>query len=207
MKTLYIRKVEKEDEGFLGRKKRTFLELKWLERYSKTENISLFMVEDRYMNEIISKVEELRQIPSGYWEKNQSLYWKTPFLGYNEEILWYNIGTEGIINKNIKWLDVITNYRIMEYFFHNHLANTILLFAVDDIVIMNRHSSSQSYSIGNYYGGRNTIMSFRNSNTKSRTIGDVIIMHGGKPFITFHQVSDPQGIKNLIKSAKKQIYG
>ena len=33
---------------------------------------------------------------------------------------------------------------------------------IDDVIVMNRHTSSQTYSIGNYYSGRHSIMGLSN---------------------------------------------
>jgi hypothetical protein len=214
--------INEEKKRLFGSKNDLVVELKWQrnDHLKQKELSGIFNVEDKYAKEIISNIKNCSKVPDGYWEKKPietkdssgqrtsiDLFWRTPFLASGEEIVLYNIGTEGIINKSIKWLEVITNYRILEYVFNDHTSNVIVMEGIDDVVVMNRHTSSQTYSIGNYYSGRHSIMGFSNRNSTSRTIGDVVIMNQGKPFITLNQVSDPQGVKNLIKSMKKQRLG
>ena len=113
------------------------IELKWQrnDHLKQKELSGIFNVEDKYAKEIISNIKNCSQVPDDYWEKKPietkdfsgertsiDLFWRTPFLASGEEIVWYNIGTEGILNKSIKWLEVITNYRILQYFFNDNLT-------------------------------------------------------------------------------------
>jgi ribosomal protein L40E len=69
---------------------------------------------------------------------------------------------------------------------------------------MNQRRASNSTSIGTYAMSRYNITGFRNSRTTSLTIGDLQFIAEGRPYITFRQLGDPNGLARLIKSLKQQ---
>lgn len=120
-----------------------------------------------------------------------------PELGEGEEVLWQRQLTKGVFKKQVVAVERITNYRI------NQNEKVIGFGMVEDIVVMNRHSVSSGSSAGvitGRYGARTMVGS---GSSKSHQVGDLVFMYQGKPFITFQQVTDPNGISDLLKSAWK----
>lgn len=91
-----------------------------------------------------------------------------------------------------------------------HQSATIFLPAIDDTVVLNKQTGSQSDHAGIYsdnfrrYGG--TGYSMGSSEGASRAMGDVSFIQGGKPIVTFYQVFDPQGLAEVAKSIKEQLF-
>ena len=111
--------------------------------------------------------------------------------------------TEGTINKHVTWLDVITNQRILEYSFQQHGANTIALSALEDVIVTNQKRISQSNSYGSYGRSKYHIAGTGTTRSTGVTIGDIVFISQGRPFITFYQVQDPRGLTKLVKSISK----
>ena len=44
-----------------------------------------------------------------------------------------------------------------------------------------------------------------NTQSRSKTIGDVVFMHKGTAVMRFNQIADPQGVARLAKSVKKNV--
>src|SRR2546426_12821596 len=101
-----------------------------------------------------------------------------PTSDQKEQVIWCLNFTKGIFHKKIVDSWIITNYRV--------LANNseIWLKDIDDIIVTNQRSVSNSTSI---------------------SIGEVLFLYQGKPYVIFRQVSDPQGIARLAKAARKRI--
>jgi hypothetical protein len=92
----------------------------------------------------------------------------------------------------------ITNYRVIQN------NSQISLKDVDDIVVMNQHRVSQSSHIGTYTG-RYTRFGYGTSRSTGVSVGDVVFMYQGRPYIVFRQITDPNGVARLAKSARKQL--
>jgi hypothetical protein len=101
-----------------------------------------------------------------------------PTSDQKEQVIWCLNFTKDIFHKKIVDSWIITNYRV--------LANNseIWLKDIDDIIVTNQRSVSNSTSI---------------------SIGEVLFLYQGKPYVIFRQVSDPQGIARLAKAARKRI--
>jgi hypothetical protein len=72
------------------------------------------------------------------------------------------------------------------------------------VVVMNQHRVSQSNYMGTYYG-RYTRFGMGNSQSRSKTIGDVVFMNQGRTVMRFNQIADPSGVVRLAKSIRKNI--
>jgi hypothetical protein len=67
----------------------------------------------------------------------------------------------------------------------------------DDVVVMNQHRVSQSNYMGTYYG-RYARFGMGNTQSRSKTIGDVVFIRQGIPVIRFNQIlMELQGLQNL----------
>jgi hypothetical protein len=115
-----------------------------------------------------------------------------------ERIVWHNEITKGIFHKHIVEIERITNYRVIQN------NSEILLKDVDDIVVINQHRISQSSHVGTYTG-RYTRFGYGTSSSTGVSIGDVVFMYQGRPCIIFRQITDPNGVARLAKSARKQL--
>jgi hypothetical protein len=71
---------------------------------------------------------------------------------------------------------------------------------VSDVIVMNVRRIGQSYQGGSYrsrnYGGF--------SISSSQQFGTVIFMVHGAPRLTWNNISDPYGLKNLVMQMKKR---
>jgi hypothetical protein len=115
-----------------------------------------------------------------------------------EKTIWHNEITKGIFKKQVVDTQGITNYRVI----HNN--SQILLKDVDDIVVMNQHRVSQSSYMGTSTG-RYARFGYGSSTSKGISVGDVVFMYQGRPYIIFKQIADPNGVVRLAKSARKQL--
>lgn len=73
--------------------------------------------------------------------------WKSPEkeqieLG-REETLWRNQITQGIFNKKVVEVQIITNHRVLR----NDCVFGAMLNDIDEMVVMNQHRVSESYTI------------------------------------------------------------
>jgi hypothetical protein len=127
--------------------------------------------------------------------------WKVPIettaLG-TERIVWHNELTKGFFHKHVVDTQRITNYRVI----HNN--SEISLKDVDDIVVMNQHRVSQSSYMGTSTG-RYARFGYGTSRSTGTSVGDVVFMYQGRPYIIFKQIFDPNGVARLAKSARKQL--
>src|SRR5829696_6413204 len=115
-----------------------------------------------------------------------------------EETLWRNQVTKGIFKKMVVEVQTITNYRILRN------DKGIMFKDIDDMVVTNQHRVSQSNYMGTYYG-RYTRFGVGNTQSRSKTIGDVVFMRQGRPVIRFNQIADPHGVVRLAKSVKRNV--
>lgn len=175
-------------------------------------------IEDKKVKEFIQIVQSLSQISKGYWSTAECIhnhhnkpavskvFYKAPFLAENEEILWMRTMDEGIINRHVRMLFALTNFRAIEYDFKSHECGRVFLSNVDDIVVMNQHRESDSQSSGSFRRtGEYLGTSSSESRARSRIVGDVVFMADGKSMIQFSHVTDPQGLVRLAKAARDDI--
>ena len=82
----------------------------------------------------------------------------------------------------------------------------VLLPALEDVVVNNQRRTSSTDSVafysGSYHRYAGSLSGVRNTKGTSVTIGDVVFIADGKPFITFNQVADPHGLARVVRSKK-----
>jgi hypothetical protein len=110
------------------------------------------------------------------------IYPMAPFLAEGEEIIWHQMKTEGRRNNKVEWIQALTNYRVFHY-----AGAMVLLPALEDVVVNNKRRTSRTNSVGFYSRSYHNLSGFRNSTGTSTTIGDVVFIAMGKPFIIFSQ--------------------
>jgi hypothetical protein len=153
-------------------------------------------------NEIISEqtnVENKPQITS------------TIPLTEGETILWHRDSTHGLIHKEVTAEEAVTNKRCLKYDVTNKLVvGQVGIENMPEVVIMNVHRVNDSLGGGIFltprmlglpglplgiYGGP------RRGNMK--IFGDVNLMVKGNMVMTFENVKDPQGLRQLIQALKR----
>jgi hypothetical protein len=179
-------------------------------------------VKKKYVWEILNQIKHLQRLEEEYWETinlqysvngepmSSAIYYKTPFLAKGEEVLWIIRKGHGKLHKHIDWLQALTNFRVIRYHFRTHKFETVFLYDVEDIIIANQHTTSTSSRIGTFTRRENKssflLTKRMTSPNKNSTVGDVIFVHNGKPFITFYQIQDPVALAELAKTTAKQYF-
>ena len=172
------------------------------QQQKQQQNLSSIMlnVEDKQVPEIMQYTQGIKEIEDkNYWSNVYGL----PFLLEGESFVWSNLQTEGTIKKRATWLEAVTNYRILQYSIQQHAANYVTLAALEDVVVMNQKRISQSSGYASYGRSRYHVAGTGGSRSTGMTIGDIVFVSQGRPFITFSQVQDPRGLVKLIKSINK----
>jgi len=136
-------------------------------------------------------------------------------LAGGENILWHRDSTRGIIHKEIRLEEAVTNKRCLKYDVQNHqLVAQVGIENMPEVVIMNVHRVNDSLGGGVFltprmfglpglpfglYGGPRR--------GKLKISGDVSIMVDGNIVMTFENVNDPQGVRQLIQALKRAHMG
>jgi hypothetical protein len=199
-----VKVVEETKKSFMRKKQDLLLELSFYtnQQQKQQQNLSsiLLNVEDKDVPVIMQYTQGIKEIEAkNYWSNVYGL----PFLLEGESLIWSDLQTEGMINKRAIWLDVATNYRIFQYSMKNHGANYVAFGALEDVVVMNQKRVSQSSGYASYGRSKYHIAGTGGSRSTGMTIGDVVFVSQGRPFITFSQVQDPRGLAKLIKSISR----
>lgn len=132
------------------------------------------------------------------------VFYATPFLAPGERVIWSEYGTEGLFSRRYKWLKAVTNFRAIYYDFEAHRADAVMLPGVGDVLVTNKWTETKTErSTDAGYRVRYMGHSRRTTQAKtSRTVyGNVLIMHGGHPFMKLASVKDPDGVAAMIKYA------
>ena len=119
----------------------------------------------------------------------------------DERIAWEKDYKEGLIHRHIERAYIITNRRVIAL---DMVAGRVMVsipIRDTDIVVMDRHTSSTSTGGGTYHGGMSS--SIRNSS--SRSVGTIIFMTNGVERIKLGGIGDPDGVKNLFNSVKREV--
>jgi ribosomal protein L40E len=183
------------------------------------ENSIKVDLEDKYIDSFMEDIETVRRntYDTKYWHYGQltlptdgnepkvvDFYPAAPFLSEGEEVIWSYISTEGILNKKAVWMNVLTNYRALQYFYKERTANYMLITAIDDVLVTNKSRTSNTASIGSYSRSRYHLGGVGNAKTTSTTVGDVDLYANGRLYIKFSQIGDPHGLAAVVKSIRKQ---
>jgi hypothetical protein len=136
-------------------------------------------------------------------------------LAEGERILWHRDSTHGIIRKEVTLEEAVTNKRCMKYDVPNDkvLAQAGIE-SMPEVVVMNLHRVNDSLGGGIFltprmpglpglpvglYGGP------RRGNLK--VFGDISLMVNGNIVMTFENIKDPQGVRQLIQALKRAHLG
>jgi len=203
-----------ETKGRIAKRQDQVIEIVYEQRTIRGEHIAILKIEDKYISDILQAINVIKSNVADeiYWTyrsltftaetdhqtKTIGIYFLAPFMAQEEEIVWENT-VFGKQNK-LSWTQLITNYRIYEYDFNTHQGRALLFPGLEDIVVMNQRRTSKSNTVATYARSRYMVAGSGNTNTTSRTLGDLVFIFDGKPFVTFSQISDPHGLARLLKS-------
>ena len=135
-------------------------------------------------------------------------------LAEGESILWHRESTQGLIHKEVTMEEAVTNRRCLKYDVKNkQILAQIGLNNGPEVIVMNLHRINDSLgggvfltprmfglpSLGGFgvYGGprRGTLKVF----------GDVSFMYQSKAVLTFENVKDPQGVRQLVMALEREL--
>ena len=179
-------------------------------------------VDDGKAGEIVQEINTLKDIEAEYFKASEfeyregdrwvrsRFYVQTPFLAQGEQVLWKEEDMAGFISKRYKWVKAVTNIRALYYEFDTHKSTFITLPIIEDVVVTDKRveSSSQHQAMAYTFRPCSGPYSYSNvqGNTQatSVTIGDVLIIYGGRPVIRLNSVEDPDGVAALVRAAVKE---
>jgi hypothetical protein len=134
-------------------------------------------------------------------------------LNEGERILWHKETTHGLLHKDVILEEAVTNRRCVKFDTVNKTVTAqIGITHWPEVVVMNLHRVNDSLgggvfltprmfglpSLGGFgvYGGpRRGVL---------KVFGDVSFLSEGKVIMTFENVKDPQGVKQLVEALKRQ---
>ncbi len=148
------------------------------------------------------------ETPQGEFQQVNSLIPLTE----GERILWHKETTHGLVHKEVTMEEAVTNKRCLKYDAQSKsIVAQIGINHWPEVVIMNVHRVNDSLGGGVFltprmlglpalpfgvYGGP------RRGNLK--IFGDVSFLSEGKVVLTFENVKDPQGVRQLVEALKRQ---
>lgn len=139
-------------------------------------------------------------MPLGWKKSNVA---QPPQLSSDEEIIWSSVNKKGISHREISQYMCITNFSIILSRVNAAIAKIPLSF-IDDIIIIDSHSQGQGSHMTVGTGGYYSRAYIGTSNFKSQSVGNIIMMHGGRPIMTWNNMKSPYELKNLILTEKRQ---
>ena len=117
-----------------------------------------------------------------------------------ERVAWELDFKEGVLHRHVTKSYLITNARVLAVDVSNHRVVISLPIRDTDLVVMNRHFSSEGVGGGVYHGG---VYSGTRSSS-SRSMGTLVFLTGGIERIKLGGVGDPEGVKNLFTVIKRE---
>src|SRR5215207_9502472 len=118
-------------------------------------------------------------------------------LSAGEEILYSVLNTKGIFRKKLTGRIILTNLKLV--------ANEYELppSEVNDVVILNRHRTGQAHYTSYNVRGGHVRSGAGSMNSKGFTIGDLIVISQNRTDVILRNISDCEGLRNLILSLCK----
>jgi hypothetical protein len=120
-------------------------------------------------------------------------------LPAGESVLWKRSFSKGIVHRHLTFTEVVTNMRAMCIDDENVKLAGYIPLKMAEVFVDKEHREYSGVHTGvearGMYGGT--------SSGTSVTYGNVNFMSNGRIFLTFFNVRDPNGLKNLINASKK----
>lgn len=134
-------------------------------------------------------------------------------LSEGERILWHKETTRGLVHKEVVMEEAVTNKRCIKYNTENkQVVAQIGISHWPEVVIMNVRRVNDSLGGGVFLtprmfglpglGGFGVYGGPRRGFLK--VFGDISFLSEGKVIMTFENVKDPQGVKQLVEALKRQ---
>jgi hypothetical protein len=134
-------------------------------------------------------------------------------LADGENILWHRESSRGLIHKEVTIEEAVTNRRCLKYDVENkQVVAQIGINHWPEVVVMNVHRVNDSLGGGVFLtprmfglsglGGLGVYGGPRRGYLK--VFGDVSFMKEGKTVLTFENVKDPQGVRQLVEALKRE---
>jgi hypothetical protein len=134
-------------------------------------------------------------------------------LNEGERILWHKETTRGLVRKEVVMEEAVTNKRCLKY--NTETKQVVAQIGIThwpEVVIMNVHRVNDSLGggvfltprmfglpglggFGVYGGPRRGLL---------KVFGDISFLSEGKVIMTFENVKDPRGVKQLVEALKRQ---
>jgi ribosomal protein L40E len=213
--------VASETKGTFRKKEDLMLKINFRAN-DNSERWMIINMEDKQVNDFFNQMNILKQKESDevYWSHRRltfqdnsgqtrtvDIYPLTPFLAEGEVIVWHNMKSHPNFKNKISMLEVFTNYRVFKYSYDQHVGSVVLLPSIDDITVANLRQSSNIQPVGTYILSSHQLSTSRNVGT----VGDITFVSGGKLFLTFSQISDPEqlasSVRLMIQQTSMQIGG
>jgi len=134
-------------------------------------------------------------------------------LTEGERILWHKETTHGLVHKEVTMEEAVTNKRCLKY--DTQSRNIVAQIGIShwpEVVVMNVHRVNDSLGGGVFLtprmfglpglGGFGVYGGPRRGNLK--IFGDISFLSEGKMILTFENVKDPQGVRQLVEALKRQ---
>jgi len=129
-------------------------------------------------------------------------------MNEGEQIQWAHTVTRGMLRKEPvqKW--IITNMRasILDLVTKDNPKQKMssVGLALADVVVMNQRRQSSGDRIGSFVYVRGAGAGTSTYSSTSRSYGDLVFYLAGREVLRFPGISDPQGVKRMIATLKKQ---
>lgn len=140
-------------------------------------------------------------LPAGFSNTKDSSSYDSATSNEGEVVLWYREHKKGIFNRKVTSVEKITTKGISV----NDNDIHVPYFDLENIIIMNQHRSYSSVRSGVWNGSYNMGMTsganYGVSQGTSKTVGDLVFYRKGGELLTFKDIHDPQGLKQLATTA------
>lgn len=212
-----IEKYAETEKGLTGTKNN----VKVLVSYDDGSPHSVaFDVADDKVDELINEIDFMRLYERQYFDaldfeyrqgngwRPSKLYARTLYLADGEQVLWMDDGSSWLGFGSYKWVKALTNFRVFYYDFKAHQCNSLSLPMVESVVVANKRRETRSDHQGEMQtreGLLGPVSQTRGSTqSESVSVGDVLFMHAGKPYVTIRDIEDPDGMAQMARSAIEQ---
>lgn len=125
-----------------------------------------------------------------------------------ETVLWSHQLKKGFFKTKSYEIWMITNFRIIKTDNETNKATQLPVKYIDAIVMnLRTRSQSQGKTVGaGVPAGILTGMAFSQREGQSMKIGDLVFIFNGQVLLVFENISDPNGVRKLFYTIKKQLY-
>ncbi|MDW5562913.1 MAG: zinc ribbon domain-containing protein [Methanomassiliicoccus sp.] len=131
-----------------------------------------------------------------------------PNLNPGEEVLWSHDVHKGLIRSALAERWVITNQRAMierpATETSQRSVETIGL-AVCNVAVMNERRKRNASPIGAYAGRNGAAAEAGSTDGASMVFGDLVFLFSGKEELRFSGISDPDGVRSMVMTLKRQL--